>query len=145
YVTPETSARIVDGSETVAEMADGDVTELTVLEIVCDTPDMDDTYLGNSERADLYQFARSRGSELTTAMDDTDEFESWLESVKTARILLSWVEGASTEEIVADYRIGPGDLESRIERAEWLLGAADALADVLDVTVPEIAAVRGKL
>jgi helicase len=145
YVTPETGAGIVAGLRRIAEMAEESVTELTVLEVVCDTPDMDDTYLGNSERATLYQFARSRASELTTAMDDTDEFESWLESVKTARILLSWVEGATTEEIVADYRIGPGDLESRIERAEWLLGAADALADLLGVTVPEIAAVRGKL
>ncbi|MFC6786225.1 DEAD/DEAH box helicase [Halobaculum halobium] len=145
YVTPDTGVRIVDGLRTVAGMASDDVTELTAFEIVCDTPDMDDTYLGNAERAEIYQFARSRSAELTTGMVDADDFEGWLESVKTARILTEWVDGASVEELVDAYRIGPGDLESRIERAEWLLGAADALADVVGVELPAIGSARSKL
>jgi helicase len=145
YVTPETGTRIVDGLERVAGMADEQVTKLTLLEVVCDTPDMDDTYLGNSERASLYQFVRRRSGELTTALDEPDDFESWLESVKTARILLAWTEGASVADLVGDYRIGPGDLESRIERAAWLLGAAEALTEVLDLRVPVIAELRASL
>ncbi|MEZ3143992.1 DEAD/DEAH box helicase [Halobaculum sp. MBLA0143] len=145
YVTPETGRRIVDGLRQIADRPADSVTPLTVLEVVCDTPDMDDTYLGNSERASLYQFARRHADELTTGMDEPDAFESWLESVKTARILLAWTEGASAEELVAEYRIGPGDLESRVERAEWLLGAAAALADVEGVSVPEITRLRGQL
>ena len=145
YVTPETGRRIVDGLRQIADRPADSVTPLTVLEVVCDTPDMDDTYLGNSERASLYQFARRHADELTTGMDEPDAFESWLESVKTARILLAWTEGASAEELVAEYRIGPGDLESRVERAEWLLGAAAALADVEGVSVPEITRLCGQL
>ena len=145
YVTPETGVRIVDGLETVAGMDDGNVTELTAFEIVCDTPDMVDTYLGNAERAEIYQFARDRSSELTTGMAEADDFEGWLESVKTARILTEWVDGATVEELVEAYRIGPGDLESRIERAEWVLGAADALADVIGVDMPAFASARSKL
>ncbi|WP_435062701.1 DEAD/DEAH box helicase [Halobaculum sp. EA56] len=145
YVTPETGVRIVEGLETVAGMDDGDVTELTAFEIVCDTPDMVDTYLGNAERAEIYQFARDRSAELTTGMAEAGDFEAWLESVKTARILAEWVDGASVEELVEAYRIGPGDLESRIERAEWLLGAADAIADVVGVDVPAFASARARL
>ncbi|MEZ3117124.1 DEAD/DEAH box helicase [Halobaculum sp. MBLA0147] len=145
YVTPQTGARMVDGLRTVAGMADEDVGPLTVLEILCDTPDMDDTYLGNDERATLYQFARRHAASFTTDMTETDDFEAWLESVKTARVLLAWIEGADAEEIVAEYRIGPGDLESRIERATWLVGALDALADVVGVSTPAIAEVRGRL
>ncbi|MFC6726803.1 DEAD/DEAH box helicase, partial [Halobium palmae] len=130
YVTPETGVRIVEGLRATAEMDPGDVTELTILEVVCDAPDMQDTYLGNRERADMYQFATRHAAELTTAMGETDEFERWLESVKTARILYEWTEGADVETLVERYRIGPGDLESRVERVEWLLGAADALADL---------------
>jgi helicase len=106
---------------------------------------MDDTYLGNSERASLYQFVRRHDAELPVEIDERDAFESWLESVKTARILLAWTEDASVAELVSEYRIGPGDLESRIERAQWLLGAAGALAEVIGVTVPEIDRVRGRL
>ncbi|WP_251330383.1 DEAD/DEAH box helicase [Haloplanus pelagicus] len=131
YVTPETGARVVEGVRTAAGMET--VTALTALEIVCDTPDMQDTYLGNRERAKMYRFARTHADEFTTGMTETADFEGWLTAVKTARILHEWTEGASAEELVERFRIGPGDLESRIERAAWLLGAADAIADALDV------------
>ena len=143
YVRPETGDRIVSGLRTAAEMTD--VTTLTVLEVVCDTPDMQDTYLGNRERAEIYRFARAHAGELTTGMTETDDFEGWLESVKTARILAEWIDGATVEALVEAYRIGPGDLDSRIERAEWLLSAADALAETIDVQVPAIASARGRL
>jgi helicase len=52
--------------------------------------------------------------------------------VKTARVLYEWIEGASAEDLVERFRIGPGDLESRIERADWLLGAADAVSEAVD-------------
>ena len=129
YVTPETGARIVDGLRTAADM---EATGLTALEIICDTPDMQDTYLGNRERADMYRFAQDHADEFTTRMGETDDFEGWLTAVKTARVLHEWTEGTSAEDLVERFRIGPGDLESRIERAEWLLGAADAIAGVVD-------------
>ncbi|MFC7096644.1 DEAD/DEAH box helicase [Halobaculum marinum] len=145
YVTPDTGVELLAALRTVATMAPEHVTELTAFEVICDTPDMVDTYLGNAERAEIYQFARSHAAELTTGMTEADDFEGWLESVKTARILTEWVDGASVEELVESYRIGPGDLESRIERAEWLLGAADALAEVLGVEMPALASARAKL
>ena len=145
YVTPETGARIVDGLRSAAGADEADVTGLTALEIVCDTPDMQDTYLGNSERAAIYRYASEHAAEFTTGMGDADDFEGWLEAVKTARILHEWCEGASVERIVEDYRIGPGDLESRIERAEWLLGAADALATIVDAPMAELGSVRARL
>jgi helicase len=130
YVAPGTGARVVEGVRTMTGMET--VTGLTALEVVCDTPDMHGTYLGNRERAAMYQYARRHAAELTTDMGSTETFERWLESVKTARILLEWAEGASTEELVEQYRIGPGDLESRVERAAWLLGAAAAVAEAVD-------------
>jgi helicase len=130
YVTPETGARVVAGLRTAADM--DAPTALTALEIVCDTPDMQDTYLGNRERADMYDFARRHAEEFTTAMNEAADFEEWLTAVKTARVLYEWTEGTSAEALVEQFRIGPGDLESRIERAAWLLGAADTIADAVD-------------
>ena len=143
YVRPETGERIVSGLRTAAGMSTA--TTLTVLEVICDTPDMQDTYLGNQERAEIYRFARGKADELTTAMHETDDFEEWLESVKTARILDEWIGGATVEELVESYRIGPGDLDSRIERAEWLLSAAEALAETIDVSVPAVSRARARL
>jgi helicase len=143
YVRPETGERIVSGLRTAAGMSSA--TTLTVLEVICDTPDMQDTYLGNQERAEIYRFARRKADELTTAMHETDDFEEWLESVKTARILDEWIGGATVEELVESYRIGPGDLDSRIERAEWLLSAAEALGETIDVSVPAVSRARARL
>ena len=143
YVRPETGVRIVDGLRTAAGMTDA--TTLTVFEVICDTPDMQDTYLGNRERADMYRFARSNADVLTTGMGEPDDFEAWLESVKTARILDEWIGGATVEELVDAYRIGPGDLDSRVERAEWLLSAAEALADTVGLSVPAVTRARGRL
>ncbi|WP_435073308.1 DEAD/DEAH box helicase [Halorubrum sp. HHNYT27] len=143
YVRPETGERIVSGLRTAAAMPTA--TTLTVLEVICDTPDMQDTYLGNEERAEIYRFARANAGMLTTAMHETDNFEEWLESVKTARILDEWIGGATVEELVEAYRIGPGDLDSRIERAEWLLSAAEALAETIGVSVPAVSRARARL
>ena len=143
YITPETGVQIVEGLRTAGEMAEP--TALTALEIICDTPDMHDTYLGNEERAAIYEYARQHAEEFTTAMGEAEEFERWLEAVKTARILAEWSEGATIETLVERYRLGPGDLDSRIERADWLLSAADAVADVLGVSLPAIDRVRSRL
>jgi len=131
YVRPETAARILDGLSTAAAM--DDPTPLTLLEVVCDTPDMTDGYLAEGERAATYRFARTHAGEFTTPMTEPDDFEGWLESVKTARILAAWADGATVETLTDEHRIGPGDLESRVERAEWLIGAADALADAAGI------------
>jgi helicase len=135
YLSPEAGARIAAGLRHVAGMPDGDVTPLTALELVCHTPDMRTGYLGNRERATVYQFARDHAAELTTRMGEPDDFEGWLEAVKTAMILAEFADGATVDDLVADYRIGPGDLESRLERAGWLCGAADALGGVVDADV----------
>ncbi|MEF8780683.1 MAG: helicase-related protein, partial [Haloferacaceae archaeon] len=148
YVRPETGTRIVGGLRRMDRMrgAEGTrVTSLTALEVICDTPDMRETYLGNRERAEMYQFATRRTAELTTRMTEPEDFEGWLESLKTARILAEWMDGATVETLVDSYRIGPGDLESRLERAEWLLGAAAAIAEVIDADASTIASTREAL
>ncbi|QKG91509.1 DEAD/DEAH box helicase [Halorubrum salinarum] len=143
YVRPETGQRIVAGLRAAADLPEA--TTLTAFEVICDTPDMQDTYLGNAERADVYRFARRNAARLTTDMTDPDDFEGWLESVKTARILDEWIGGATVEELVDRYRIGPGDLDSRVERAEWLLSAAEALGETIGVRVPAVSRARSRL
>ena len=145
YVRPETGARLVAAVRTIESMAAADVTARTALGAVCATPDMRGTYLGNRERADIYRYATRYAAEFTTAPDEADDFEAWLCAVKLARILLEWSEGATIETLVERYRIGPGDVESHVERATWLLGAADAVARTLEADVDVFERVRHEL
>nr|WP_305149160.1 DEAD/DEAH box helicase [Halobellus litoreus] len=145
YVRPETGARLIEGIRIIERMADDDVTALTALGVVCATPDMRGTYLGNRERADIYRYASKHAAEFTTAPDEAEDFESWLCAVKLARLVFEWSEGASIEALVDRYRIGPGDVESHVERVVWLLGAGDALAATLDAEVDVFDRVRRRL
>jgi helicase len=143
YLTPDAGRRIADGLERAAAMET--VTPLTALELVCHTPDMHTGYLGNRERAATYQFAREHADEFVTAMGEAPSFEAWLEAVGTARLLAALADGTSLEAVLSETRVGPGDLESRVERATWLLGAAGALADVQGVELPILRRLRESL
>ncbi|MFD1599816.1 DEAD/DEAH box helicase [Halobellus rarus] len=145
YVRPETGARLIEGIRTIEGMADDDVTALTALGVVCATPDMRGTYLGNRERADVYRYASRHAAAFTTAPEEADDFEAWLCAVKLARLVFEWSEGASIEALVDRYRVGPGDVESHVERTVWLLGAGDALAATLDADVDVFDRVRRRL
>jgi helicase len=59
-------------------------------------------------------------------------FEDWLGSLKTARVLMDWIDEDDREEIAERYDVGPGDIHTRVERSEWLLYAAESLAHVVD-------------
>ena len=145
YVRPETGAHLLAAIRSIGSMPEENVTPLTALGAVCETPDMRGTYLGNRERATIYRYASQHAAEFTTSPEDAADFESWLCAVKLARILVEWADGATIEDLVDRYRIGPGDIESHVERAAWLLGAADALATTLGSEVSVFGRVRGTL
>ena len=135
YIQPTTGAELVDGIQSITSIPTEQISVLTALEVVCGTPDMHDTYLGNRERADLYRFATSNMDTFVTNLSEIDDFESWLCTIKLAQILTAWSNGVTIDEIVERYRVGPGDIESHVERARWLLGTADALTETLGVEV----------
>ena len=145
YVRPETGAHLIAAIRTIQSMSEGNITPLTALGAVCETPDMRGTYLGNRERAAIYRYASQHATEFTTSPENAEDFESWLCGVKLARIIAEWADGVATETLVDRYRIGPGDIESHIERAAWLLGAADALATTLKTDVSVFDRVRREL
>jgi helicase len=142
YLSPEGGARLVAG---LRAMTETEPTALTALELVCHTPDMRTGWLSGGERADVYQFAREHAGEFVREMGEVAEFEAWLTAVRTAHLLAELADGAAEEDVVERFGVGPGDLESRVERARWLLGAAESLAAHLDLNLPTLAATRERL
>lgn len=142
YIDPETGAGFIDAFDAMAAL--GAVTTVTVLEVVCDSPDMDTLYLRGRDRAAAYRFAERHEAEFVTSLAGFDgDFDAWLEAIKTVRVLAAWLEGASEAVITEEHGIGPGDLRMITERAEWLVGAAETLAVDADSPVAaEIQSVR---
>ena len=128
YVTPRTGRRLIEGLRRLES-----ATPFTLLVLLAETPDMTETYLTNRDRAELVQFARRRADELPRPLDEPDDFEAYLRAIKTARTLEAVVAGDDPDTVAERFDLGPGDLETTLERAEWLVGATAGIADVLGV------------
>ncbi|WP_121820323.1 DEAD/DEAH box helicase [Halostella salina] len=147
YVDPLTGADVLAAIERATTM--DRVTSLTVLELVCDTPDMRGSYVRNSEAGRLTKFAMDHADELAKPVREFDgDFQTWLASLKTARMLDDWVRGTDAADLAERYGVGPGDVRRTAERAEWLLNATASLAERVDedgAVTERIRATRAKL
>jgi helicase len=131
YVDPTTGTDVVAALERAADL-DG-VAPLTVLEIVCDTPDLRTEYVRDDEAGDLSEFAMRNADRIAKPVADFEgDFHEWLSALKTALLLRDAVNGASEDDLAERYGVGPGDVTRLVERAAWLLGATDALAGHVD-------------
>ncbi|WP_135821518.1 DEAD/DEAH box helicase [Halostella litorea] len=147
YVDPLTGADVLAAIERATAM--DRVTSLTVLELVCDTPDMRGSYVRNSEAGRLTRYAMDNADELAKPVHDFDgDFQAWLPSLKTARLLDDWIHGEDEGALAERYGVGPGDVRRIAERAEWLLNATASLAERVDEdgdVTETIRATRAKL
>ncbi|WP_135534842.1 DEAD/DEAH box helicase [Halostella pelagica] len=131
YVDPLTGADVLAALDRATEL--DRVESLTVLELVCDTPDMRGSYVRNSEAGRLTQFAMNNEAVLAKSVSDFDgDFQAWLESLKTARLLDDWIHGEDAAALAERYGVGPGDIRRTAERAEWLLNATESLAEQVE-------------
>ena len=137
YVTPRTGRRLIDG---LRRIDPAQATRLTIAVLIADTPDMTETYLTSRDRAEAVQFARRHAAELPRPLDEPDDFEAYLRAIKTARLVAARVDGDEPETIAEAFDAEPGDVENALERAEWLIGAAAALAETLDVRLDPLQA-----
>lgn len=107
-------------------------TDLTYLHLIAETPDMPRLYLRKSEREWLDDVVKRRHNELVVSPpDDPDEYEFFLASLKVALLLYDWIGEETENDIYEKYDIGPGDLYSITQTAEWLIYASSELAKLL--------------
>ncbi len=131
YVDPRTGTDVVAAIERATAM--DRVTRLTVLEVVCDTPDMNLTYVRDDEAGRLSEYALRNADLFAKPIAEFDgEFNDWLSVLKTARLLAAVAAGTDVGSVADRYGVGPGDVRRYAERAEWLLGATASLAAHVD-------------
>jgi helicase len=143
YLDPMSAAEMIDGLERVAEEseADGDESEpaaLGLYHLVARTPDMYRLYLKSGDRETFTEICYERESELLGSTPSEFEdvaFEDWLSALKTAKLLEDWASELDEDRITERYGVGPGDIRGKTDTAEWLLGAAEELAQELDLGV----------
>ena len=131
YLDPMSAATIVHGLED----ADDRPTALGLYQLVSRTPDMYELYLRSGEDEKFGELYYEREAELlgdAPSEFEEERFEDWLAALKTGKLLEDWAEEDDEERITERYKIGPGDLRGKVDTAEWLLGAAESLANEIE-------------
>jgi len=134
YLDPMSAAEIIDGLR-AAERDGVEPTPLGLYHLVSRTPDMYELYLRSGDRETYTEMAYEREGEFLGRMPSEfeNEFGDWLSALKTAKLLEDWVEELPEDRITDRYGVGPGDIRAKVDTAEWLLGAAERLAEELDL------------
>lgn len=130
YIDPLTGVRLRDGLKAVTAPP----TDFGILHMICHVPDMPLLPLGRNDEV-LEGFLNAHATDLLYPLPDPDsgEYEILLREVKTAKMLLDWIEEKEEDSIHEEFNVGAGDLRRYAETAEWLLHSAHELARLFNV------------
>ncbi|MEM2921847.1 MAG: helicase-related protein, partial [Candidatus Bathyarchaeia archaeon] len=129
YIDPVSAVIIRDG----LRQADGNVTELGLLHLVCHTPDAPRYYPRSHELEELELYAELHTDEFLVSpprKEDYVGYQSFLGDVRNVRILEAWINEVSEDGIIEKFRFEPGDLFRLNETVDWLLYATYELAQL---------------
>jgi len=127
YIDPLSASIIIKGLQTARK-----TTPLALIHLVCSTPDMRKLYLRSGDYVWVDAFATEHHREF--ASPSTNDHEWYLAEVKTAMMLLDWIDERHENEITKKFGIGPGDIRTLAETAEWLMHSTAELSAFLKVT-----------
>jgi helicase len=100
---------------------DGSVSDLTLLHLICRTPDLRKLYLRKKDYEWIPGFASDMHDEFTEVPDEFDSGHEWfLGEVKTAAMLLDWVGETPDKNIETRFGIGGGDIRGIADTAQWI-------------------------
>ncbi len=104
-----------------------------MIHMICSLPDMPLLYLRQSDYEWIEEFESEREDQLVIQPpSDLDQYEIFLAEVKTAKLLHDWVSEMHENDIAETFKIGPGDIRSKTDIAEWLVHASVRMAELFN-------------
>ncbi|ASJ10005.1 ATP-dependent DNA helicase [Thermococcus sp. P6] len=93
-----------------------------IFQLIASTPDMATLNAKKRELEDYLDTAYELEGELYTEIPYEDyRFQGFAGTVKTAKVLLDWINEVPEQRIYESYGIDPGDFRRLIELADWLM------------------------
>ena len=128
YIDPLSAALIVNGLKGAETL-----TELTLLHLVCSTPDMRLLYMRSQDYQEINDYVMTHSGEFAKIPNpfNVTEYEWFLGEVKTSLLLMEWIHERPENELCLKFGIGEGDIHAIAEIAEWLIHVTTQLARLL--------------
>ena len=105
---------------------------LGLLHTLARTPDIYSLYVRKNEMETyLTHLMQMEGDLMLPPPVEHMELEFYLWDLKTALLLMDWIEETPEEHLLKRYSTTPGDIRAKVETAEWILYAMSELAELL--------------
>jgi len=133
YIDPLSGSKIREGLLNIDEKSDYiELTDLSFLHLICATPDIRFVTLRKKEVNVFFDKLQEHENELLLDLPSFPyEIEFYLSYLKTALILLDWINEIPEDQILERYSIGGGDIRALVSNAEWLLYSTSEIAKLL--------------
>ncbi|MFA6073419.1 MAG: helicase-related protein [Candidatus Woesearchaeota archaeon] len=133
YLDPETAHYLLECMKKSASNQTQIVTPFALLHMICSTLEL--RPLNKVRKKDIELVNEKivlEESNLLSEIPDSysDEFDEFTNSIKTAIILEQWINETSEEILLEDMNITPGDLNSKLDRGDWLLYSSYDLSKI---------------
>jgi helicase len=131
YLDPFTAHELIEGLKSAQER----VSAFSILQLVCSSNEMRPLFNPRKKDQDLIEEKLLKdeilGEEPSSFSDFYFEFAA---SIKTAIVLEAWMDEKHEDFLFDEYGVTPGELNSKLDRCDWLLYSCQELAKI----VPEI-------
>ncbi|OIR22986.1 MAG: hypothetical protein BEU00_01085 [Marine Group III euryarchaeote CG-Epi3] len=105
---------------------------LGLLHTIARTPDIYSLYVRKNEMETyLTHLMQMEGDLLLPPPVEHTELEFYLWDLKTALLLMDWVEETPEEHLIKRYSTTPGDIRAKVETAGWLLYSMSEISELL--------------
>lgn len=133
YIDPVTGVILRNGL-TKAKYQ-GNSSLISLLHLICSTPDMDIVKTKKSEYIDIENFSAIHLDEFLVPHESryTELFHlEHLNRVKTTWMLEKWCEEEKEDKICKKFSVGPGDIRRYVEAASWIIYASKQLSKLFN-------------
>ncbi len=128
YIDPLSASMMIEGMEKIEEK-NLQYTELTLLHLASITPDLRKLYLRSNDYEWLSDLIMEYHAEFVNIPEQFKvDYEWFLSEVKTACVMLDWINEKKEEDIVKKFGIGEGDIRALSETTLWLVHSMSELA-----------------
>ncbi|MBO7352474.1 MAG: ski2-type helicase, partial [Candidatus Methanomethylophilaceae archaeon] len=132
YIDPWTAVIL---KKAVLKM-DQDTDEMMIMQAISCTPDVMGMYPKKDDIPELEsidmeydeRFLCTIEDECGGTIDEEADWDNHMADLKTALLLVRWISEMSEDGITEVMKIGPGDIRSRVDSADWILYAMNEIA-----------------
>ena len=127
YIDPLSGVIIKNALE-----SDVEANALGLLHTITRTPDIYSLYVRKNEMETyLTHLMQMEGDLMLPPPVEHMELEFYLWDLKTALLLMDWIEETPEEHLLKRYSTTPGDIRAKVETAEWILYAMSELSELI--------------